>query len=84
MFQKHTKKKILFLSTKGDNRLNKPKNCDIISNCKAGDSMLEEEREYKIVGYHGTTSSAQESIENYGLDPRRVKIRDDHLSLIHI
>lgn len=78
MFQKHTKKKILFLSTKGDNRLNKPKNCDIISNCKAGDSMLEEEREYKIVGYHGTTSSAQESIENYGLDPRRVKIRDDH------
>ena len=61
MFQKHTKKKILFLSTKGDNRLNKPKNCDIISNCKAGDSMLEEEREYKIVGYHGTTSSAQES-----------------------
>ena len=45
---------------------------------KAGDSMLEEEREYEIVGYHGTTSSAQESIENHGLDPNLVEKRDDH------
>lgn len=40
--------------------------------------MLGEEREYEIVGYHGTTSSAQESIENHGLDPNLVEKRDDH------
>ena len=40
--------------------------------------MLEEEREYEIVGYHGMTSSAQESIENHGLDPNLVEKRDGH------
>ena len=32
----------------------------------------------RITGYHGTCSSAQESIERYGLDPARTKNRPDH------
>ena len=32
----------------------------------------------KLCGYHGTCSKFRESIENNGLDPQKVKFRNDH------